>query len=87
MQFLQLFIFLFSIALFSGNALAEYASSKAEAARLAQQKVAGLVLKVEQHDNKYKVKILQSTGRVVSIMIHKKVTNKEEQKQEQGNAQ
>ena len=87
MQFLKLFIIFISASLFSGYALAEYASSKAEAAQLAQEQVAGMVLKVEQRGNKYKVKILQSSGRVVSIMINKKAINKKEQNKEQGNAQ
>ena len=51
--------------------MAQSASSKAEAARLAQNKASGRVLKVEQHGSVYKVKILQDSGRVVSVVIQK----------------
>lgn len=80
MQFLKI-LTLLSLALLSNSVMAEYASSKAEAAQLAQQQVSGKVLKVEQRGNKYKVKILQISGRVVSVMI-----NKKEEEKEQGNA-
>lgn len=86
MQFLKIFIFLVSTAFFSGFALAELASTKAEAAQLAQKKVDGMVLKVEQRGNKYKVKILQSSGRVVSVMIDKKMRESNKQSKKQGNA-
>jgi len=46
--------------------------SKAEAAQQAQQKVNGRVLKVEQNQNAYKVKVLQKSGRVVSVDVDKK---------------
>lgn len=80
MQFLKILTFL-SLALLSNSVMAEFASSKAEAAKLAQQQVSGKVLKVEQRGDQYKVKILQISGRVVSVMI-----NKKEEKKEQGNA-
>ena len=51
---------------------AQKAGTKAEAALLAQQKHGGQVLKVELQNQRYKVKILQNSGRVISIMIDKK---------------
>ena len=38
----------------------------------AQQKVSGRVLKVDQSKNKYRVKVLQKSGRVVSVDVDKK---------------
>ena len=46
--------------------------SKAEAAIKAQQKVKGRVLKVDQNKSKYRVKVLQKSGRVVSVDVDKK---------------
>ncbi|WP_133469345.1 PepSY domain-containing protein [Paraglaciecola marina] len=48
------------------------AKSKAEAAQKAQKRVSGRVLKVAQSKNKYRVKVLQKSGRVVSVDINKK---------------
>ena len=45
---------------------------KASASKQAQQKVQGQVLKVEQNANKYRVKILQKSGRVVSVDVDKR---------------
>ena len=47
---------------------------KAQAAQNAQKKVKGRVLKVEQNRNKskYRVKVLQNSGRVVSVDVDKK---------------
>ena len=47
---------------------------KAQAAQKAQKKVKGRVLKVEQNRNKskYRVKVLQNSGRVVSVDVDKK---------------
>jgi uncharacterized membrane protein YkoI len=46
--------------------------TKSEAAKKAQQKVSGRVLKVEQNKSKYRVKVLQKSGRVVSVDVDKK---------------
>lgn len=80
MRFLKILLFIGLTSAVAG-ARAEYAENKAEAAKLAQEKVAGQVLKVERRGDKFKVKILQSSGRVVSVII-----NKKEAKKEQGNA-
>lgn len=47
---------------------------KAQAAKRAQQKVKGRVLKVDQNRNKskYRVKMLQKSGRVVSVDVDKR---------------
>lgn len=52
---------------------------KAQAAQKAQQQVKGRVLKVEQNKTKYKVKVLQKSGRVVTVDVDKnsgRVTDK-----------
>lgn len=46
--------------------------TKSEAAKKAQQKVSGRVLKVDQNKSKYRVKVLQKSGRVVSVDVDKK---------------
>ncbi len=46
--------------------------TKSEAAKKAQQKISGRVLKVDQNKNKYRVKVLQKSGRVVSVDVDKK---------------
>lgn len=46
--------------------------TKSEAAKKAQQKVNGRVLKVVQNNNKYRVKVLQKSGRVISVDVDKK---------------
>ena len=46
--------------------------SKSDAAQRAQQKVNGRVLKVEQKKDAYRVKVLQKSGRVVSVDVDKK---------------
>ena len=46
--------------------------TKSEAAKKAQQKVNGRVLKVDQSKSKYRVKVLQKSGRVVSVDVDKK---------------
>lgn len=46
--------------------------TKSDAAKKAQQKVSGRVLKVDQSKNKYRVKVLQKSGRVVSVDVDKK---------------
>ncbi|MEP7706213.1 PepSY domain-containing protein [Paraglaciecola sp. 25GB23A] len=46
--------------------------TKSEAAQQAQQKVNGRVLKVEQNQTTYRVKVLQKSGRVVSVDVDKK---------------
>lgn len=45
---------------------------KSQAAQKAQQKYQGRVLKVDQNKNKYRVKVLQKSGRVVSVDVDKK---------------
>nr|WP_299078622.1 peptidase [uncultured Paraglaciecola sp.] len=46
--------------------------TKSEAAKKAQQTVRGRVLKVDQNKSKYRVKVLQKSGRVVSVDVDKK---------------
>jgi uncharacterized membrane protein YkoI len=46
--------------------------TKSEAAKKVQQKVNGRVLKVDQNKSKYRVKVLQKSGRVVSVDVDKK---------------
>jgi uncharacterized membrane protein YkoI len=45
---------------------------KSQAAQRAQQKVKGRVLKVDQNKGKYRVKVLQKSGRVVSVDVDKR---------------
>jgi uncharacterized membrane protein YkoI len=47
------------------------ADDKAEAAKRAQAQVKGRVLKVDQSKDKYRVKVLQKSGRVVSVDVDK----------------
>ena len=47
------------------------ANDKAEAAKRAQAQVKGRVLKVDQSKDKYRVKVLQKSGRVVSVDVDK----------------
>ncbi|MCC2607257.1 PepSY domain-containing protein [Planctobacterium marinum] len=56
----------------------ESAGSKAEAAKLAQRQVSGRVLKVEKYGDKYRVKILQSSGRVIFIEINRRAEEGQE---------
>lgn len=78
MQFLK-YITLIAFLFMSLQSLAsESAGSKAEAAKLAQRQVSGRVLKVEKLGDKYRVKILQSSGRVIFIEINKKSEERQE---------
>lgn len=79
MQFLK--YFLLSALLIVGAPVVadESAGSKAEAAKLAQRQVTGRVLKVEKQGTKYRVKILQRSGRVIFIEINRKTETKEGQ--------
>ena len=45
---------------------------KSQAAQKAQQRVKGRVLKVDQNQSKYRVKVLQKSGRVVSVDVDKR---------------
>ena len=45
---------------------------KAQAAQKAKQATSGRVLKVDQQKNKYRVKVLKKSGRVVSVDVDKK---------------
>tara|TARA_R110000772_G_scaffold218887_1_gene329459 strand:+ start:2005 stop:2280 length:276 start_codon:yes stop_codon:yes gene_type:complete len=45
---------------------------KSQAAQKAQQQVQGRVLKVDQSKNKYRVKVLQKSGRVVNVDVDKR---------------
>lgn len=45
---------------------------KAQAVKKAQQRVKGRVLKVDQQKSKYRVKMLQKSGRVVSVDVDKR---------------
>jgi len=46
--------------------------TKSDAAKKAQQKISGRVLRVDQNKSKYRVKVLQKSGRVVSVDVDKK---------------
>ena len=46
--------------------------SKTQAAERARQSVKGRVLKVEQGPNAYRVKVLQKSGRVVTVEVDKR---------------
>lgn len=48
------------------------AIDKAQAIKKAQQSVQGRVLKVDQQKSKYRVKMLQKSGRVVSVDVDKR---------------
>lgn len=52
---------------------AEAVSNKTQAAQRAQQQVKGRILRVEQRETSYRVKLLQKSGRVVTVDI-KRVT-------------
>jgi uncharacterized membrane protein YkoI len=70
-----LFICLFSLLALPGTAAdnsTQNSLNKSQAAKKAQQKVTGRVLKVDQNKNKYRVKVLQKSGRVVSVDVDKK---------------
>ncbi len=45
---------------------------RAQAAARAQQQVKGRVLRVDQAGNKYRVKVLKKSGRVVSVDVDKR---------------
>lgn len=45
---------------------------KSQAAKKAQQQVKGRVLKVDRDKSKYRVKVLQKSGRVVSVDVDRK---------------
>lgn len=58
------------------NGSKEYAKDKAHAARQAQRRFKGRVLKVETRQTTYRVKLLQKSGRVVSVEIKRSIKNK-----------
>lgn len=58
------------------NAPPHGAKTKAEAARKAQEQVQGRVLKVEQRGDVFRVKILQASGRVISIEVRRVPNNR-----------
>ena len=64
-------ISLSSITVYAQNSKAA-PKTKSEAAQKAQQKVSGRVLKVDQNKSKYRVKVLQKSGRVISVDVDKK---------------
>lgn len=68
----SILLFVVSCEVLADDNKTEPPKNKAEAAKQAQQKVNGRVLKVEQTKNTYRVKVLQKTGRVVSVDIDKK---------------
>lgn len=77
MQFLKYFLLSMLLILGAPVVADESAGSKAEAAKMAQRKVSGRVLKVEKQATIYRVKILQSSGRVIFIEINRKTESKE----------
>lgn len=60
-----------AVAFDDDKAARHVAKTKAEAARKAKRQIKGRVLKVEQRGNTFRVKMLQTSGRVVSIEIRK----------------
>lgn len=46
--------------------------NKSQAAQIAKQAVSGRVLRVDQSQNKYRVKVLQKSGRVVTVDVDKR---------------
>lgn len=56
----------------AANKKSEVPQNKTEAAKKARQQVNGRVLKVDQNKSRYRVKVLQKTGRVISVDIDKK---------------
>lgn len=76
------FILLSYPALADDKVKSQDPQTKAEAAKQAQQKVNGRVLKVEQNKNTYRVKVLQKSGRVVSVDIDKKSTKTNKDKKD-----
>ncbi|GAB5380952.1 MAG: hypothetical protein Alis3KO_17360 [Aliiglaciecola sp.] len=46
--------------------------NKAQAVQKAQQAVSGRVLRVDQSQNTYRVKVLQKSGRVVTVDVDKR---------------
>jgi uncharacterized membrane protein YkoI len=74
--YLKLIVVCLTAILFAGMpALAqdtkEVPKTKSEAAQKAQSKVNGRVLKVDQNKQKYRVKVLQKSGRVISVDVDK----------------
>ena len=57
----------------SQDVTADSAKNKAQAAKQAKQKFPGRVLKVEQRQTTFRVKLLQKSGRVVTIEIKRTV--------------
>ncbi|MFA3790112.1 PepSY domain-containing protein [Aliiglaciecola sp. SL4] len=73
----KLILLLMAFALsFGGQVLAQEKSNssidKAQAAEKVLKKVRGRVLRVNQSKNTYKVKVLQKTGRVVTVDVDKR---------------
>ncbi|MEW9799174.1 PepSY domain-containing protein [Alteromonas lipolytica] len=56
------------------------ASSKREAAAQAKKEVDGRVLRVDQQNSKYRVKVLKKSGRVVSVDVDKRNVKKKKDK-------
>jgi uncharacterized membrane protein YkoI len=46
--------------------------NKSEAVKKAQQQIKGRVLKVDRHKTTYRVKMLQKSGRVISVDVDKR---------------
>jgi uncharacterized membrane protein YkoI len=70
-----LLILMLTLALNVGQVLAQDKRpniSAAQAAQKAQQQVSGRVLRVDQSKNTYKVKVLQKSGRVVTVDVDKR---------------
>ncbi|GAA0852900.1 PepSY domain-containing protein [Aliiglaciecola litoralis] len=74
-SFRGLTILMLTFALLSGQASAQDTRptiSPAQAAQNAQKQVNGRVLRVDQSKNTYRVKVLQKTGRVVTVDVDKR---------------
>ncbi len=67
-----LFVCLLAVAVpVSANNDKQSSLNKSQAAKQAQKVAKGQVLKVEQRNNQYRVKVLQKSGRVVSVNVDK----------------
>lgn len=72
LKFITLCLLVGLLLLSTGTFAQEKDMSKNEAAQQAQKVVKGRVLKVRQSKSKYKVKVLQKSGRVVTVDVDKK---------------
>lgn len=68
----KLILVMLLLAMQPTTLIADTNIDKPKAVEMAKQKYKGRVLKVEHHNSKYRIKMLQKTGRVVSVDVDKK---------------